>query len=311
MTNGNKISLQINLSAADLPICRKLLDRQIRFWYEELDEIVLSIESKKSFGKFAKDFDRNKKGLMVMVEQYITSFPKIRYHFIDYSPQRNASLAELFFCNERIPEKDYRGCAFYSYLDGLASCSNRYIIHLDSDIMLGGHPNSWLQDAVDLLNSEPSYLLINPLPGPPAANFELKQKYIRKAGLYQFLFNKMSTRVFLIDMEKLSANKLSLKKAPVTPRYIKWFFKSGFKWGYLALEDILSDIMVRRSLLRVDTLGINERRSAYTLHPVLKPAQYIQAIPDLLERMDTGDIPESQRGYYNVHNDFFDFSKTK
>jgi len=311
MRSGNKISLQINLSAADLPVCRKLLERQINFWYEELDEIVLSIESKKSFGKFAKDFDLNKEGLMEMVADFGSRFRKIRYHFIDYSAGQNAHLAGLFFCNDSIPEKDYRGCAFYSYLDGLASCNNRYIIHLDSDIMVGGNPNTWLQDAVDLLNSDPNYLLVNPLPGPPSSNYELKQKYTRRMGLYQFLFKKMSTRVFLIDMNKLNVNKLSLKKVPVKPRYIKWFFKSGFKWGYMALEDLFSDIMLRRSLLRVDTLGVSEGRSAYTLHPVLKPAEYIRAIPDLLRRMDTGDIPESQRGYYNVHNDFFDFRKAK
>ena len=307
----NKISLQINVSATDLPICNKVLERQIKFWYEELDEIVLSIESKKSFGKFAKDFEINREGLMKMIEHYIAVFPKLRYHYVDYSPKRSAYLGNLFFCNEPIPEKDYRGSAFYSYLDGLASCNNRYIIHLDSDMLLGGNPNSWLQDAVHLLNSDPSYLLVNPLPGPPASNHEIKQKYIRRTGLYQFLFNKMSTRVFLIDMQKLRAAQLSLKKGPFTLRYIKWFFKSGFKWGYPALEDILSEIMVRRSLLRVDTLGIDERRSAYTLHPVLKPAQYIKAIPDLLKRMDTGDIPESQKGNYNIHNDFFDFRKAK
>jgi hypothetical protein len=307
----HKISLQINLSAADLPVCRQLLERQIRFWYDELDEIVLSIESKKSFGKFATDFDQNQAGLLSLVEHYEELYPKVRHHFIDYSPERKSRLAALFFDDRLIPEKDYRGCAFYSYLDGLASCRNRYIIHIDSDMMIGGAPNAWLQDAVDLLNSDNSYLLVNPLAGPPAPDNEIRQTYLRKAGSYRFLFEKMSTRVFLIDMDKLNRSKLTLKKAPVSPRYIKWFFKSGYRWGYMALEDLFSEMMVRRGLLRVDTLGLNEQRSAYSLHPLVKPKSYIQAIPDLLRRMDANDIPDSQRGNYNINNDFFDFESVK
>jgi hypothetical protein len=303
----NKVSLQINLSAADLPLCRNLLQRQIHFWYEELDEVVLSIESKKSFGRFAAGFDENKKALVEMVERFSGSYSKVRYHFIDYSPRRNSELACKFFDKGKIPEKDYRGCAFYSYLDGLANCRNRYIIHLDSDMLIGGDPNSWVQDAVNLLNSDHRYLLINPLPGPPAADCDLKQKYYSKAGPYKFIFTKMSTRVFLIDMEKVLAHKLRLKRAPLRLRYIKWFFKSGFRWGHMALEDIMSDSMIRRKLLRVDTLGAGQGRSAYTIHPVWKPAAFIASIPGLLEKIDRNDIPDSQRGYYNVHNDFFNF----
>lgn len=306
-----KISLQINLSAGDLSLCRQLLERQIRFWYDELDEIVLSIESKKSFGKFATDFDRNQAGLLALVEHYGSLFSKVRHHFIDYSPERKARLAALFFDGTLIPEKDYRGCAFYAYLDGLANCRNRYIIHIDSDMMIGGTPNAWLQDAVDLLNSDKSYLFVNPLAGPPAADNEIRQTYLRKAGSYRFLFDKMSSRVFLIDMDKLNENKLTLKKAPLTPRYIKWFFKSGYRWGYMALEDLFSEMMKRRGLLRIDSLGVNEKRAAYSLHPVVKPKLYIQAIPDLLRRMDSNDIPDSQRGNYNINNDFFDFESAR
>lgn len=309
--NKHKISLQINVSAADLEICKRLLHRQISFWYEELDEIVISIESKKSFGKFAKDFDKNKNALIALIEQYKTSYSKLRYHFIDYSPERHSVLAGLFFDTPSMPEKDYRGAAFYSYLDGLAHCRNKYIIHIDSDMLIGGAPNSWLQDAADLLNSDKTYLIVNPLAGPPAADFDIKQKYLRKTGKYKFLFDQMSTRVFLIDMEKLAANKMSLKKVPFTLRYIKWALENDFKWGYMALEDLFSLMMKKKGLYRVDTLGKNESSTAFSLHPIVKPDHYIKAIPELLKKIDTDEFPESQRGYYDIHNDFFNFQTVK
>lgn len=305
--NKHKISLQINVSAADLHICRKILERQLTFWYEELDEVVISVESKKSFGKFAVDFDKNKNDLISLLEQYISRYPKIRYHYIDYSPERHAHLAQLFFNTHRMPEKDYRGCAFYSYLDGMAACTNRYIIHLDSDMLIGGTPNAWLQDAVELLNSREDYFLVNPLAGPPSADLDIKQQYLKKIGKYQFLFDKMSTRVFLIDMKKLAANKPSLKRVALTPTHIKWCIKNNYTWGYMALEDLFTVMMRKKKLYRVDSLGINDNNRAFSLHPVVKPPRYIEAIPDLLRRIDADDIPEAQRGNYNIHNDFFDF----
>ncbi|HEX9511598.1 MAG TPA: hypothetical protein VF939_14010 [Puia sp.] len=309
--NKYKISLQINVSATDLNICRKMLERQLSFWYGELEEIVISIESKKSFGKFAKDFDKNKDDLIALINHYTTIYPKLRYHYIDYSPERNRVLSDLFFNTNRTPEKDYRGSAFYSYLDGLAVCHNKYIIHIDSDMLIGGMPDSWLQDAVELLNSDKNYLVINPLAGPPADDAELKQKYLKRLGKHKFLFDKMSTRIFLIDMEKLKSHKIPLKKVRLSLRNIKWCIKNNFRWGTMGLEDLISIMMQKQGLFRVDTLGKNDTNTAFTLHPLIKPDHYIQAIPDLLKRIDANDIPDSQRGYYNINNDFFDFSKAQ
>ena len=307
----NKISLQINLSATDLPICRKLLRRQISFWYDELDEIVLSVESRKSHGKFAVDFDANKTALLSLIEEVIGEYPKTRYHLIDYTTPRNRELSALFFGGAVIPHKDYRGGPFYCYFDGLAACRNRYVIHLDSDMILGGTPNSWLRHAVELLNTDPQYLFINPLAGPPTADNHIKQEYFKRLGDRRFLFQKMSTRVFLVDKHKLSRNSIRLRKVSMTPGNLKWFFKGKMRWGYELPEILISEMMQRNGLLRVDTFGEEGNGACFTLHPVVKPAAFIEFIPSLLKRIDNNDIPDSQRGYYNINNDFFDFKSVQ
>lgn len=306
-----KISLQINLSGTDLAICHALLDRQLSFWYEELDEIVLSVESRKGFGKFAVDFDANKAALMSHIEQMIEKYPKTTYHFVDYTPQRSRYLSSLFFAGMDVPFKDYRGGPFYCYFDGLAQCSNQYIIHLDSDIILGGNPNSWLQDAVTLLDSNPAYLFVNPLAGPPTADFHIKQEFFERLGNYRFLFQKMSTRVFLVDMNKLVRYPIRLRKVTRVIENWKWFFKANLTWGYELPEVLISEMMQQNRLLRVDSFGEQENAACFTLHPVRKPAAFIAFIPSLLKRIDNNDIPDSQRGYYNVNNDFFDFASAK
>jgi hypothetical protein len=309
--NRSNVSLQINMSPTDLPICRKLLQRQITFWYNELNEIVISIESKKSEGAFGLDFEKNKNELLELIQKYIIEYPKVRYHFIDYSIERNKVLSDYFFGSSWIPDKDYRGGPFYCYFDGIAECSNPYVLHIDSDMILGGKMDCWLQDAVDLLESKENYFAVNPLPGPPSFDFEIKQRYLQKIDKYKFLFNKMSTRTFLIDKRKFSANRLNLRKVPKSLRNFKWYFKNKMKWGYELPEILISEMMIRNKLFRVDTLGESESDICFTLHPVIKPASFIESIPDLLKRIDNDDIPASQRGYYNVCDDFFDFTKYK
>lgn len=303
--------MQINVSATDLGICRKLLERQMSFWYEELDEIVLSVESKKSYGRFAAGFDQNREELTSLIEAMIRQYPKARYHLIDYSAERNAMLSELFFTGSPVPHKDYHGGPFYCYFDGLAECKNQYVIHLDSDILLGGVPNTWLQDGINLLNSDPAYLIVNPLAGPPTADFSLKQEYFQRLDNYKFLFRKMSTRIFLTDKQKLRRYKIDLKKIRPSLRNLKWFYKNKGDWGYELPEKLISETMERNDLLRVDFFTEKADGGCFTLHPVTKPPLFIESIPSLLEKMDTNVIPESQRGYYNINNDFFDFSKAK
>ncbi|MBS1602737.1 MAG: hypothetical protein JST42_08710, partial [Bacteroidetes bacterium] len=92
-----------------------------------------------------------------------------------------------------------------------------------------------------------------------------------------------------------------------TLRNWKWFFRSNMHWGYDLPELLITEMMQRDGMLRVDTYGRTDRDACYTLHPVLKPKAFIESLPELLRRIDSNDIPESQRGYYNVHNDFFDF----
>lgn len=302
------ISLQINVSGADLEICKRLLERQVAWWYDEVEEVVIAVETRKSFGKFALDFERNREAIVALVDGLSVRYPKVRRHGIDYSPDRVRAISERFFAGRPYPMNDYRGSAYHSYLDGVFACRNRYVVHIDSDMLLGGTPNAWLQRAVDLLNSDPSYLLVNPLAGPPAADGDIRQRYVKQLGAYTFLFDKLSTRVFLIDTQKLQGHPLRPTHVALTPKHVKWFLQSTTKrWGYKLLEETFADMMRRDGLYRVDTLGPDDAHRCFSLHPLVKPRPFIEALPDLLARIDADDFPEAQRGAYDVHNDFFDF----
>jgi hypothetical protein len=298
-------TLQINVSPGDLNICSKLLERQISFWYNELDEILISVESKKSAGRFGLDFDENQLALVNLIESLEKKFPKVRHHFIDYSESRNKRLSNKYLGGLHMPEKDYRGGPFYCYFDGLEECRNRYVMHLDSDMILGGTPNSWIQDAIDSLHAGENIFFVNPFPGPPAKDFSIKQNYFKRVG-NNYFFQKMSTRVFLVDRNRLNAYPLRPRKIRKTLKSLKWFLKNKLTWGYELPEIFISEMMEKNKLLRLDTAG---KQICYTLHPLLKPKTFIDALPGLLGKLDRNEIPESQYGQYNIQNEFFDFKK--
>jgi hypothetical protein len=116
----------------------------------------------------------------------------------------------------------------------------------------------------------------------------------------------MSTRVFLVDRNRLNAYPLRPRKIKKTLKSLKWFLKNKLTWGYELPEIFISEMMEKNKLLRLDTAG---KQICYTLHPLLKPKTFIDALPGLLEKIDRNEIPESQYGQYNIQNEFFDFRK--
>lgn len=307
MTSLNA-SLQINVSPYDLAICKQLLERQISFWYSEFDEVVISVQSRPSISTSAQDFRANMRGLVALIESLVDQYTKVRYHFIDYSDSRRRHLARSFFGSDWIPDHESRGGPFYSYIDGIEETQGRFVLHLDADIILGGAPRAWISNAIELLNSQPNIFTVKPLSGPPTTDFELKQRYLKKQGKYKFIFDTLPGRAFLIDKLKLKRFKIPLETIPYNLKGVKWRLKNNFSPSYQRVEELLSQMMQKNGLVRIDYWGENEQDGCFTLHPLIKPNDFVMALPGILARIDSQDIPESQKGYYNVCNDLFDFS---
>ena len=301
------ISLQINLSPTDFPICQQLLATQITYFYNLVQEVVLTVETKKSKGKkFGLNFEENKTKLDNLLKHLVLQFPKIRIVPVNYKQDVKLEVAARFFKNTTtIPNKDYRGGPFYSYFFGLYSCKCPLVLHLDSDMFLGGNTEEWLKDALEILNDK-SVLFVGPLPGPPTNNFELKQTYQKRNNRYTFQFNNVTTRFFLTDLNKIFATRLRIRLINFSIRKI---IKGSLQQNYWELPELLfSDLLKKEDMYRVCYWGRNDEVGCYSLHPLHKPEAFINFIPELLQKISKNDFPEQQRGYYNVHKDVFNFS---
>jgi hypothetical protein len=74
-------------------------------------------------------------------------------------------------------------------------------------------------------------------------------------------------------------------------------------------ENILSRAMRDAGLYRVDLLG--SAPGMWTLHPPHRSALFYEQLPALIDRVERGDIPEGQRGCYDINDTLIDWTSAR
>ena len=154
-------------------------------------------------------------------------------------------------------------------------------------------------------------MFISPLPGPPREDSILiNQKYLPyKSKEYFFEFKQMSTRLFLVSKHRLLKDGVHIEDLlTLKPReLIRAFYRKNMP--YKLPELILSNFMEKKSKIRIDFLGNNE--GLWSLHPPYRTEKFYEDLPILIERVETNNLPITQRGNYDIVDDFFDWSIAK
>ncbi|TAF79268.1 MAG: glycosyltransferase family 2 protein [Sphingobacteriales bacterium] len=304
------VTLQISLAPTDFRHAQYLLEHQTRIFEGQVDEILLTYDTHKSKGRFAINWDENNEKMWAFLQNFALSNPKIKLIKIDYSKEKNKEIALKYFGLNFIPAKDWRGGPFYTYFFGLNEAKYDYVFHIDSDMFFGGKSQTWMQEAIDIFESQKNVFIINPLPGPPRED----QTLIGQTGFkkinnkpYHFEFEGMSTRLFLTN------RKLLLEKKISNIFTLKWkeFAKAIFRKNppYRLPEEILSDYMVKNNYKRIDFLGNNE--GLWSLHPPYRTQMFYEDLLNIISRIEKGDVPESQKGFYDIVDDLVDWTEAR
>src|SRR5262249_43092197 len=159
------------------------------------------------------------------------------------------SVGVEFFGVTSVPIKDYRGGPYYSYFYALYASRNRYVFHLDSDMLFGGGSQTWIGEALAILGS-PDVFSCDPLPGPPRQDGALPRERATLDGRWPgaFRIDGFGTRVFLIDKERLVRERPKLSVNFCSGRAALSALLHGWL-PYNAPENNLQKAMVERKLL--------------------------------------------------------------
>ncbi|KQM63957.1 hypothetical protein ASE74_12380 [Pedobacter sp. Leaf216] len=303
-----KVSLQINLSPGDYQLAKFVLPHQLKILAGQVDEILLTIESKPSKGRFSLGWEENEAKLKSLLEIVAKQYT-VRIIYVDYTEEMKKKVAKYFFLHGYIPEKDFRGGPFYCYFFGMYNCSNDLIFHLDADIFLGGKDTLWISKAATLLAEQNDILSVSPLPGPPAKNEILIGQHIIEKFQdepYKFQLSGFSTRIFMIKKSSLHQYKLRIRR-PCLKDQLKAIL-AGNPTADLP-EHLISNLMQKKNLKRVDFLGSAE--GIWSLHPPYRSSGFYARLPLLIQKIENNDLPVSQHGFYDIVDDVVDWSEAR
>lgn len=316
-------ALQINMHPHDIGHVPHILPHQLRCWEGQVDRIVLTVDGVQSrTGRYAgTSYAQNRQRLIDYLDSLRRHRPGIVVDAVDYGREARAAVGRQFFAEVPAwPDKAFDGGPFYAYFYGLNRANANYVLHMDSDMLFGGGSQTWIDEAIAFLRVSDRTLFVGPFPGPPTAQGGLDE--IRHGGFPgtgsalrpdrlalefpAYRFTTVSTRIFLMDMRRFAARVGSLEL--LRPDRFRRLRARAYGQSPLTMpaEEMLSANMMRLGLNRVDMLGSGP--GMYSLHPPYRSGEFYEQLPALVGAIESGDIPEGQRGDFDINSSMLDWS---
>src|SRR5262249_48847335 len=112
----------------------------------------------------------------------------------------------------------------------------------------------------------------------------------------------LSSRHYLIDRTRLPQLR------PLKPTARRMYIQALVDGNppYISPEFLVSFAMDDRGWRRVEMLG--EDPGMWSLHPNLRSDLFYERLPQIIGQIETGDIPEGQRGYHDLNESMIDWS---
>ena len=305
------VSVQISLAPSDLPHAGAILPHQLRTWSGQAGEVLLCVDDRKgtAHGRFAEGWDERRPGLQRLLDECAERHPNVRVATVDYGEATRRAIAERFFGGRPVPEKDSRGGPFYSYFFGLHEARHDLVMHMDSDMLFGGGSQSWLEEATALLAERGDVLACNPLGGPPTDDEARWRDPREPHPSLAFRCSSISTRLFLLDRRTLAAHVGALPlRAPARLRSRAKARVHGNP-PFALPEDLLTEAMHAAGMGRVDLLGSDP--GMWALHPPFRSERFYAELPELVARVERGEVPDGQRGDHELNDSMIDWTDAR
>jgi hypothetical protein len=317
------VTLQISLSPGDLRFAKEIVPHQLRMWQGQFDDALLTLDLHRTEGHYGRGWEEGRGKIEGVLDQIAASDPAARVVQVDYSPAAAAEVSDAFFGGKKAPPKAHTGAPLYPYYWGLLAARHDHVFHVDSDILFGGGSKTWMREATDLLEKRSDVIFCNPLAGPPTLDGEIPPRVVERmlrwggavperepAPWPAFRLDTVSSRLFFVNRRTLAQRlgPIPLRRPSLgqgrarastttTLRHLVTARLRGRQHVELP-EEALSARMRERGQLRIDLLGTAP--GMWTLHPTDRSESFFSGLPRLIERVEAGEIPDDQRGDYNL-----------
>ena len=187
------------------------------------------------------------------------------------------------------------GTAQMSYWAAMELPNTKYVLHYDGDMFfyqLDGY--EWWQEAAQIMQKEKNALFAIPRQAPPTASTGNMPTFFEGTTIQAkdnyWLHNWFSTRVFLLDKQKLE-KELPLVRGKLMAELL--LRKLPFRAFPLDPEIIL---FKRLGIPKLYRRLILQSEKAWSMHPIDKGHEFIEMLPAVLEAVKKNRYPEIQAG---------------
>jgi hypothetical protein len=302
-------ALHVSLTRADLRHARQLLPHQLRALGGQVDKVLLTVDFGPTSqpGALAK---ADNAGLREWLQEMRSLHRDVDVREVPYDEQSLRSVSDTIFGGRPSPVADFRQRPIYSYLQPVLSAGARWVIHLDSDMFLGGGSQIWLAEARARLDKDSQAVLASPWPGPPRPDGGLlRQPDVRELEHGKAIaIPNMSSRIFLVDVEAFVDRLAPLPLLPAPWKGRLWAMRQRTE-PIEKLELMVTHRMVQLGAYRIDLLGTSP--GLWSLHPPFRSPTFYERLPEIIARVERGDLPEGQQGDYDLNDSVIDWSDAR
>jgi hypothetical protein len=316
------VSVWTLVARTDVPYMLQTIPHQLRSCNYPFVEKVLAVDTAPLTGdKVSRYNTGSQKDLEVACQRLVEQGVADRIVKIDYEPARVKQIYQKYFGSEQAKQMlshthNWKGSTVYASLYCIEESATNYFLHFDADMLLHQAPNfDWISEAINLMKSVGTIAAIRPLCGAPHPEGKLFQPnpYLKdERGFYAHKF--FSMRAYLIDRQqfaKLSPIPLMWKFPPLRSRLLppplqnlsaKIEGKLRHKKSYPpqgaieSFEPMTSKRLQMTDFVRADLAS----PQAWTIHPAKHGADFIDALPKLIQLIEQGQYPPEQAGHYDL-----------
>jgi hypothetical protein len=290
-------SIQISIRDADFPVVRSTLPHQLETIGQVARDIVVTLNRPAGV--------RPDPQLDALLDEQASRYRNLRVSCVDYGPTARRWVSDGWFGGARYPLVDAKGTPIHAYLEPFRSIEQPYLLHLDADMLLGGDHRRWLAEAIEVLEAEERVFAVSPLAGPPAPDgrYASGGRSVDTIVGPGWRVRSFSGRIYLASVEQFLR---ITQPIPLLPGHTRARRLRARATGYPDvdnLERLIGHQMLAAGLDRLDVGGSGE---AWSLHPLHHTPAFVEALPDLIARVRTGDVPDAQRGGYDLHASMLD-----
>jgi glycosyltransferase involved in cell wall biosynthesis len=286
------VSVMIKATILDAPYLETMARHMIAQARYPFCERVVVVDRSLSFtGKYRNRPRLGMDALDAILDQLLAEDLIDAVRDVEMRPHRIKEVMERYVGGQasQSPTHAATGGPIYATLFGLESMKCDYVLQMDADVFFYSSAQSWVRQAIALLERDPHLWLMMTHPGPPAGppgqslGGRNARSAVWDADLRLWRFRHATTRYFLCDRRRLHNH---LRPIP----------QIG---GAAPLEQWISAAMGRHGAFR-GALGDLESWHLHAWHHGDPFPQWAQTLAQLIE---VGRFPDLQRGDYDLRLD--------